>query len=80
MSEKLLFCGIARLFSLSDNDVVILVSYNRFSVSFNLKHYQISKGLSYLHLYKRLLSLFREAVILEELLFAKWTINDLNAA
>ena len=71
MSEKLLFCGIAKLFSLSGNDVVILVSYNRFSVSFNLKHYQISKGLSYLHLYKRLLSLFREAVILEELLFCK---------
>ena len=38
--------GIAKLFSLSSNDVVILVSYNRFSVSFNLKHYQISKDLS----------------------------------
>ena len=60
-----------RLFSLSGSDVAILVSYNRFSVGFNLKHYQISKDLSYLHLYKRLLSIFREVVVLEELLFCK---------
>ena len=60
-----------RLFSLSSNDAAILMSYNRFSVRFNLKHYQISKDLSYLHLYKRLLSIFREVVILEELLFCK---------
>ena len=69
MSEKLLFCGGG--FSLSGNDVTILVSYNRFSVGFNLKHYQISKDLSYLHLYKRLIGIFREVIIWEELLFCK---------
>ena len=71
MSEKLLFCGIVRLFSLSGNDVAILVSYNGFSVGFNLKHYQMSKDLRYLHPYKRLLSIFHKVVILEELLFCK---------
>ena len=68
-----------KLFSLGGNDITILESYNRFSVGFNLTHYQIPKDLSYLHLYKHLLSIFHEVVILKELLFAKWTINDLNA-
>ena len=60
-----------KLFSPGGNDVTILESYSRFSVGFNLTHYQIPKDLSFLHLYKRLLSIFHEVVILKELLFCK---------
>ena len=69
MSEILLFCGGD--FTLGGNDVTILVSYDSFSVGFNFTHYQIPKDLSYLHLYERLIGIFREVIIWEELLFCK---------
>ena len=59
------------LFSLSGSDITIPVSHNRISVGFNLKHFQVPKDLSYLHLYKSLVSIFCEVVILDELLFCK---------
>ena len=68
-----------RLFSLNGNNVTILESYHRFLEGFNLTHYQIPKDLSYLHLYKCLLSIFHEVVIWKNCCFTKWTINDLNA-
>ena len=68
-----------RLFSLNSNNVTILESYHRFLEGFNLTHYQIPKDLSYLHLYKCLLSIFHEVVIWKNCCFTKWTINDLNA-